>query len=141
MAERPSRRRVLSVESLARPPRGEAVLLTEGEVLRTGGAREALIPLSSTAGGRLATSARPSLLYAGRTFIGGRAVKGSLVPSNDGRTGGPLRVFLSHTSEFRQFPADRSFVARAQDAVIRAAHAVTDMAYLDRKSTRLNSSH
>jgi type IV secretion system protein VirD4 len=34
VAERPLRRRVLSVESLARLPRGEAVLLTEGEVLR-----------------------------------------------------------------------------------------------------------
>jgi type IV secretion system protein VirD4 len=34
VAERLSRRRVLSVESLARLPRGEAVLLTEGEVLR-----------------------------------------------------------------------------------------------------------
>ncbi len=34
VAERPLRRRVLSVESLARLPRGEAVLLAEGEVLR-----------------------------------------------------------------------------------------------------------
>jgi len=79
-----------------------------------------------------------------------RGVSDRYVPDRNGRavrrwlrglwralTGaGPQLVFLSHTAELRGLPAERSFIAAAEGAVIRAGHAVTDMAYFAARDTR-----
>ena len=41
----------------------------------------------------------------------------------------PWLVFLSHTSELRDYPRDNSYIDCAERAVIAAGHAVRDMAY------------
>src|SRR5215470_1741606 len=45
------------------------------------------------------------------------------------RSTGPLRVFLSHTSELDEHPEARSFVAAAEAAAIRAGHVPSQMDY------------
>jgi Domain of unknown function (DUF4062) len=47
----------------------------------------------------------------------------------------PLRVFLSHTSDLGKPDKLGSFVAAAVAAVLRARHAVTDMAYFAARDT------
>lgn len=45
-------------------------------------------------------------------------------------------MFLSHTAELGEFPRERSFVAAAEAAVVRAGCVVTDMAYFTARDTR-----
>jgi hypothetical protein len=57
-----------------------------------------------------------------------RIAWGSMWPEQAGNPSA-RRVFLSHTSELRELPKPRSFVAAAESAVTRAGDAVADMAY------------
>jgi hypothetical protein len=51
------------------------------------------------------------------------------------RTDAPLRIFLSHTSELREHPKERSYVTAAEAAVMRAGHAISKVAYLAARDT------
>ncbi len=54
---------------------------------------------------------------------------------SSGPTATPRRVFLSHTCDLGKHTEPGSFVAAAVEAVLRARHAMTDMAYFAARDT------
>jgi hypothetical protein len=72
----------------------------------------------------------------GDQFIGNKIINTLAAPSAGRATTpgasplkpGPWRVFLSHTSELRQYPQAGSYIDKAERAVSAAGHAIVDMA-------------
>jgi hypothetical protein len=72
----------------------------------------------------------------GDKFTGNKIINNLAPPSTERATNpgtsplkpGPWRVFLSHTSELREFPSGSSYIAKAERGVSAAGHAIVDMA-------------
>jgi len=72
----------------------------------------------------------------GDKFTGNKIINTLAPPSTERATNpgtsplkpGPWRVFLSHTSELREFPSGSSYIAKAERGVSAAGHAIVDMA-------------
>jgi hypothetical protein len=74
-----------------------------------------------------------SLNTAGDLVQGGKVGRDQISSNAAAKTSrslrpGPWRVFLSHTSELRQYPSSGSYIDRVERAVSAAGHAIVDMA-------------